>query len=134
VLNITEAKVTTRHNVQPNKKDLSNFSLIDRFDVQVKIKNAPKYLEGESRYLISELSRIKYKNNSVRKGITRTKLKIQKTKFLLRKNFLGFVQILQRQTMQINKNIELDQLLIVRKKIGNRKNKITSIFDRCLIR
>jgi len=126
--------VTTRHNVQPNKKDLSNFSLIDRFDVQVKIKNAPKYLEGESRYLISELSRIKYKNNSVRKGITRTKLKIQKTKFLLRKNFLGFVQILQRQTMQINKNIELDQLLIVRKKIGNRKNKITSIFDRCLIR
>ena len=126
--------MTTRHNVQPNKKDLSNFSLIDRFDVQVKIKNAPKYLEGESRYLISELSRIKYKNNSVRKGITRTKLKIQKTKFLLRKNFLGFVQILQRQTMQINKNIELDQLLIVRKKIGNRKNKITSIFDRCLIR
>ena len=134
MLNITEAKVTTRHNVQPNKKDLSNFSLIDRFDVQVKIKNAPKYLVGESRYLISELSRIKYKNNSVRKGITRTKLKIQKTKFLLRKNFLGFVQILQRQTMQINKNIELDQLLIVRKKIGNRKNKITSIFDRCLIR
>ena len=126
--------MTTRHNVQPNKKDLSNFSLIDRFDVQVKIKNAPKYLEGESRYLISELSRIKYKKNSVRKGITRTKLKIQKTKFLLRKNFLGFVQILQRQTMQINKNIELDQLLIVRKKIGNRKNKITSIFDRCLIR
>ena len=126
--------MTTKHKTQPQKNDLTILSIFDRFDRQEKITNEPKYLQGESRYLISELSRTKYKINSARKGITRTKLKIQKTKFLLRKNFLGFVQILQRQTMQINKNIELDQLLIVRKKIGNRKNKITSIFDRCLIR
>ena len=64
----------------------------------------------------------------------RTKLKLQKIKSLLRKNFLGLVQILQRQVMQINKNIELDQLLMVRKKIGNSKNKITTKFDRNLIR
>ena len=79
MLNVTEEKVTTIHNAQPNKKDLTNFSLIGEFDIQEKIKNAPKYLQGESRLLISELSRTKYKINSARKGIIRTIQKLQKT-------------------------------------------------------
>ena len=81
---VTEAKVTTKHKTQPHKNDLTNLSTFDRFDRQEKIKNAPKYLQGESRYLISELSRTKYKINSARKGIIRTKPKLQKTKLLLR--------------------------------------------------
>ena len=84
MLCVTEAKVTTKHKTQPQKNDLTILSIFDRFDRQEKITNAPKYLQGESRYLISELSRTKYKINSARKGIIRTKLNLQKTKLLLR--------------------------------------------------
>jgi len=84
VLCVTEAKVTTKHKTQPHKNDLTILSIFDRFDRQEKITNAPKYLQGESRYLTSELSRTKYKINSARKGIIRTKLNLQKTKLLLR--------------------------------------------------